>query len=189
VGDLDEIGYRGSSNYEKVGYSVSAAGDVNNDGFNDFLVGREDQTSSDQGLAYLVFGGTLPAGGSMQSAADVVFTGETDACPCTVAGVGDLNGDLIDDFVVGVSGSDVNGTDSGSVYLFYGSSSWSNPRTLSSANVIFRGAAGDRAGASVSPAGDLNNDGYDDFLIGAPGFDSSGMIDAGRVFVMFGFRR
>lgn len=187
---LGAVSWRGDNNGELVGSSIASAGDVNGDGINDFLIGRGVQSSTTQGEAYLVLGGIIPSSGSPDSAADARFLGDDFACPCVVAGVGDINNDSISDFAVGVSRSDLGGTDSGAVYLYYGdeSLSWSGTFDLVNADVIFVGAPGEQAGSSIAGGGDFNGDGLEDMLIGAPSYDSSTNTDAGRAFVFFGFK-
>ncbi len=192
---LDELGavsFRGRGAYEYVGYDLASAGDVNGDGFDDYLISRKTRTEDTQGVAYLFLGGsTLPDGGAIQQSADAYFmTQESSVCPCTVAGIGDIDGDGYDDIAIGLSQSDVGGTDSGAVYVFYGDNAgWAGQISLDDADVLLEGAPGDMAGSSLDTAGDLNGDGYDDFVIGAPGYDEDSALDAGRVFVMFGFPR
>ena len=93
----------------------------------------------------------------------------------SVSNAGDVNGDGFDDVIVGAFGADPNGENSGSSYVVFGKdSSFNDPIDLSSldGNNGFRldgVAAGDQLGISVSSAGDVNGDGFDDVIIGASG--------------------
>ena len=90
--------------------------------------------------------------------------------------IGDINGDGFDDFAVGAPGADVGGTNVGAVHVYFGSSSQVPaqpfaPESLNGSNgFVVRGATSgfNALGAAVSAAGDFNNDGIDDFAIGAP---------------------
>lgn len=108
-----------------------------------------------------------------------------------VASLGDLNGDGIDDYALGAPFRDSNGrTDAGTVYVVYGSDSDStiDLAALGTGGYLIDGAApGDRAGTAVAPAGDVNGDGLDDLLVGAPqGQVLSGIGLPPKVYVIFG---
>lgn len=185
---LGAIAWRGDTNDELIGYSVANAGDVNGDGLSDFLIGRGLQSTTTQGQAYLVLGGIIPPAGNPQSAADAWFLGDSYGCPCSVAGVGDINGDTFDDVAIGVTKSDMGGTDSGAVYLFYGAETgFAGALDLNAADVVFYGSAGEQAGIGLGGGVDVNKDGFDDLVIGSPLYDAGSNTDAGRVFVFFGF--
>jgi hypothetical protein len=106
-----------------------------------------------------------------------VFTGEAagDSLGYSVSGAGDVNNDGYDDLIVGAPRSDVGGTDAGQAYVYSGQTGailWT-----------FTGeASGDEFGYSVSAAGDVNNDGYDDVIVGAPHKEAAGG-NAGRAYV------
>ncbi|WP_204150548.1 integrin alpha, partial [Leptolyngbya sp. CCY15150] len=92
---------------------------------------------------------------------------------------GDINGDGVDDLIIGAPFADSNGFDSGSSYVVFGGGDFSIPLNLStlSGSNGFRlvgGAQFDRFGFSVSSAGDVNGDGVDDLIIGAPSADPNG---------------
>ncbi|MGE4069570.1 MAG: integrin alpha [Lysobacterales bacterium] len=90
--------------------------------------------------------------------------------------IGDINGDGFDDFAVGAPGVDVGAANAGAVYVYFGSGSQSAPAAMApeslngSNGFIVRGATSgfNALGVAVSAAGDFNNDGIDDFAIGAP---------------------
>jgi hypothetical protein len=98
--------------------------------------------------------------------------------------VGNINGDQFDDIIVGAPGNDSIGEDSGIVYVFYGSR---NPAPLdldpNNAHVFITGnESGDRFGWDVASAGDVNNDGYDDIIIGSPGYNNN----TGNSYIFYG---
>ena len=120
-----------------------------------------------------------------------VELGKQDGLVMTAAG--DINGDGIADAIMGAPTADPNGlTDAGSSYVIFGNGSgFSTPfdlTTLDGTNgfVINGVAAGDQSGYAVSAAGDVNGDGIDDLIIGAPYADPNGNADAGESYVVFG---
>lgn len=172
-----------------LGSSVASAGDVNNDGLNDIIVGEP--MGESPGRAYVFFG--RPAGEPAQSLttgdADMAFTGEAllDGFGLSVSGAGDVDGDGFDDLIVGAPGNDAAfagpDADAGAAYIYSGATG--EPL------MIVRGHAPTwRAGWSVSGAGDMNNDGYADIILGAPGDvteDAEGnLVGASRAYVFFG---
>jgi len=105
---------------------VGGAGDVNGDGFTDFLIGAyyNDEGGADAGQTYLIFGRAL--GWAMRtdlSNADASFIGEAadDLSGVGVGGAGDVNSDGLDDFLIGAFLNDEGGVDAGQSYLFFGS--------------------------------------------------------------------
>ncbi len=168
---------------------VSAAGDVNGDGYADFLIAApgNDESAADAGQVYLFLG--KDAGWVQDlslSAADASFLGEqaSDAAGSSVAGVGDVNGDGFDDFLIGAPSNGEAGAGAGQAYLIFGrASGWARDVSLSTADASFWGEnLGDSAGFDVAPAGDVNGDGLADFLIAAPTYGGS----AGKVYLILG---
>ncbi len=190
----------GEANDDASGTSVSAAGDINGDGIDDLIVGapNADPYGSYSGRAYVVFGsdGGLPHPFDLDSINGLngfVLNGESnfDYAGRSVSAAGDINGDGIDDLIIGASNAESNGIDSGRSYVVFGSDAGlPNPFNLSAINglngfVLNGEAAKDASGRSVAAAGDINGDGIDDLIIGAPNADSN-HIDSGRSYVVFG---
>ena len=109
----------------------------------------------------------------------------------SVSAAGDINVDGMDDLIIGASLADPNGEGSGASYVVFGSDqAWASALSLSSLNgangfVINGVDAGDESGTSVSAAGDINGDNFDDLMIGAPLADPNG-DDSGASYVVFG---
>lgn len=103
-----------------------------------------------------------------------------------LAGVGDVNGDGHDDFAVGAY--DTGFLDpAGRVYLVYGTAHGLPLTATLGADVVLTGnQSGDSTGTSVAGAGDVNGDGFDDLLIGAPRWDKGVEFDAGRAYLVYG---
>ena len=162
-----------ASNY--FGNSVSSAGDVNGDGYDDIIVGAP-QYNSFTGRAYIFFGAE-----SMDNIADVTFTGDTinSILGRSASSAGDVNGDGYADVIIGgqVVGQ-LFEPDTGKAYVYFGGASMNNIP-----DVILRGAsAGDYFGDAVSSAGDVNGDGYSDVIVGAWVHNSN----TGRVHIFYG---
>ncbi len=181
------------------GGSVSNAGDINGDGIDDLLIGGtgpDPNGNNNAGETYLVYGksGASALSGTFDLAnADVTFNGidVSDFAGRAVSNAGDVNGDGIDDLIIGASGADGTGNDdAGEAYLVYGksgASALSGTFDLANADVIFTGIDDeDFAGRAVSNAGDVNGDGIDDLLIGAYLAHANGNIDSGETYLIYG---
>ncbi len=183
----------GESKNNWAGYSVAGAGDVNQDGYDDFLIGapRNGEIGIYAGKAYLILG--KESGWSLDTSlsnADASFLAEDayDLAGFSLSGAGDVNNDGFDDFLITALGDDSGGgSEAGKVYLFFGKSSgWSNGTSLAQADASFVGEYPfDRAGQGLSGLGDVNQDEYDDFAIGAPGADDGGNA-AGKIYIVLG---
>jgi Ca2+-binding RTX toxin-like protein len=173
----------GEGGGDLAGFSVSSAGDINGDGYDDFIVGAKYADTSgvnNTGAAYLVFGsaGGFPANlelSSLDGTNGFRLSGAVfwDLAGASVSAAGDVNGDGYDDFIVGAYQFDYVGGAAGASYVVFGKASgFAANLNLSSIDGTngFRltGKTGAQfSGWSVASAGDVNGDGYDDVIIGA----------------------
>ena len=166
--------FNGFASGDIYGWSVSSAGDVNGDGYDDIIIGAPQNgfAGTYAGRAYIYYGGI-----NVNSVADVILTGEAanNFFGYSVAAAGDVNSDGYSDVLVGAYGYN---TYTGRSYIYYGGAVMNN-----SPDVIMTGEnANDQFGYSVSEAGDVNGDGYRDLLIGANGNNSS----TGSAYIFYG---
>ena len=202
----------GIDRYDYSGGSVSSAGDVNGDGIDDIIIGAMFADGEDDGgyyfpysvgESYVVFGSASGFDASLDLSTldgtngfSIQGIGRQDYFGASVSSAGDVNGDGIDDLIIG--STEYNGTyDSpsavtGRSYVVFGSDTGFDANldltTLDGSNgfVLAGVSHRDRFGYSVSSAGDVNGDGIDDLIVGAIDADGPGPEDAGESYVIFG---
>ena len=165
------------------GRAVASAGDVTGDGLADVLISSLGAWAT-AGTVYLftsqtlVGGGTYPVGSAwmtLEGVANGDLAGDS-------LGSGDVDGDGIDDLFVGVPMHDGAAADVGAAGLLYGVGLAGGVQSLAGAfDEVFRDdLGGDESGRSLAADGDVNGDGQDDLIVGAPGFDGG----AGRAVLL-----
>ncbi|MDB9438435.1 DUF4114 domain-containing protein [Dolichospermum lemmermannii CS-548] len=189
---------KGNQSGDNVGWAVSSAGDFNGDGVKDLLIGAthpSDDGTANKGEAYIIFG---KKDGDFASTVDIlaIISDNPNNLGYSVSDAGDINGDKIDDIILGAPSANTNGDNSGSSFVIYGRKTDStNPLTSNIINVsnlnssdgfTINGQAGDQSGFSVSKAGDINGDGIGDLIIGAKDGNPNDKESAGRSYVVFG---
>ena len=181
--DATFVGQQG----DEAGYAVSGAGDMDGDGTADVAIGApagSDAKGTVTGVTYVVLG---PVSGTNDLAfADAVLVGEStyDFVGVSVSAAGDVDADGQDDLLIGARNNWSSDYAAGAAYLVLG------PVTgtvdLAAADAKLSGQfEEDYAGEPVSGAGDVDADGHDDLLVGAPLNDSSGR-DSGAAYLVLG---
>ncbi len=177
----------------QMGYSVSSAGDVNGDGFSDVIVGAPlyDNGQTDEGAVFVYYGSSnglnTSAAWSVEGNQTLsVFSGTyiftSTGFGTSVSEAGDVNNDGYGDVIIGAPFFTNGNNGEGKVFLYYGSATglpalpnWTYEPNVDSA----------LAGFSVSTAGDINNDGFSDVIIGEPGY-ANGQVKEGAALIFHG---
>jgi Ca2+-binding RTX toxin-like protein len=194
TGDISVSGLNGSNGFKLhgeghqnySGASVASAGDVNGDGFADLIIGSPGRHTG--GAAYVVFGkasgfaadidlGSLDGSNGFKIV-DLALGGILGS---SVSSAGDVNGDGFADVIVGAPGESASFVVFGKASGFAGLIDASG---LDGTDGFKLTAAA--SGGSVASAGDVNNDGFADLIIGAPNTNVDANIDAGVSYVVFG---
>jgi len=200
----------GAAFHDRAGWSVASAGDFNGDGIADVIIGAiEVDTEGVKhgeavGASYVVFGKT----GGFDSNINVSNLDGTDGFKLSgganpsynigmsVASAGDINGDGYDDLIIGAPTAQAHGIGTGASYVvfgraggFAGGGEFRLPAVNGRNGFKITGVSvHDKSGYSVASAGDVNGDGFDDLIIGAPGADQPGVgfSTGGAAYVVFG---
>ncbi len=209
LNELGESGFRidGIARYDWTGYSVAGAGDVNDDGRDDVIVGAPfagfEQPYAGYGSAYVVFGkgstDSVNLDGLDEGGFRIDSAAMYDTAGWSVSGAGDVNDDGLDDVIVGANGADNNDRpQSGSAYVIFGrrdddgTVEHEDAEGVDLAGMEERGfridgaAGGDIAGFSVARAGDVNDDGLDDVIVGSPRAGNNDRPLSGSAYVIYG---
>jgi hypothetical protein len=163
------------------GAAVNTAGDVNNDGYDDVIIGApySDNGQTNEGNVNVFYG-------SSDSQGNEFWGMEIDQAEANfgsaVSTAGDVNNDGYDDVIIGAPFFDNGQTNEGRAYVYHGSASGLSETPAWTAEADQANAS---FGAAVSTAGDVNHDGYDDVIVGAPNFDN-GQTNEGRAYVYYG---
>ena len=197
----------GESGSDLSGYSISLAGDFNGDGIDDLIIGAYGADSNGKyqnGASYVVFGNNDDDAfaatmnlSELNGSNGFRINGEStgDNSGKSVSSAGDFNGDGYDDIIIGAPmANSNNGYDSGAIYVVFGKERGFDA-TIELSDIVasdgrdgFRingESAGDRSGYSVSSAGDVNHDGYDDLIIGKGWVDPNG-DRSGSSYIVYG---
>ena len=191
----------GINSGDRIGYAVSGGGDINGDGFDDAIIGAPNDNginvSNREGASYILFGNQSVFQPEI-SLADldgrngfrIVGAVARNYSGFSVSNAGDVNGDGFSDILIGADNVNVLGEPT---YLIYGNANGFAPEidlgTLDGVNgfvIINQSADQERPGRSVAGIGDINGDGFDDLLMGAPYADPGGKNAAGEAHVIFG---
>jgi Ca2+-binding RTX toxin-like protein len=189
----------GIDQYDQSGMSVSTAGDVNGDGIDDIMIGAYGANPDGApytGETYVVFGKDTAFDAAIDLAGldgsnGFVLNGidQYDSSGISVSSAGDVNGDGIDDILIGAYGAGPDGAPyTGETYVVFGKDTGFDAAIdlsdLDGSNgFVLNGIdQRDSSGISVSSAGDVNGDGIDDIMIGAPRADPDGARDAGETY-------
>jgi hypothetical protein len=172
-----------------------AAGDFNNDGTDDLVIGTPGQDftgAANAGMVVVYYGsatGLRASGAQLWQQSQAGESDEADDQFGASLAPGDFNGDSHDDLAIGVPGENIDGaTDAGLTVVYYGSATGlqaSGAQLWDQSQAGTSNDAGDLFGAALA-SGNFDGDPHDDLAIGVPGEDISGATDAGQAVVYYG---
>ncbi|MAA79025.1 MAG: hypothetical protein CL916_07165, partial [Deltaproteobacteria bacterium] len=173
-----------------IGWSLASTSDMDGDGNAELLIGADgvDYGSFSGGMAYLIFSQTLSSQNRFNiEIADRKFVGDQ-----ALANAGqavesqDMDGDGIDEIIIGADGGDQGSENGGAIYINYGSNLQAQDLRLSNSDItLYTKTPFSEAGSSLASGGDCNGDGYQDLLIGAPSPEPT-RIDSSAFLVLGG---
>lgn len=179
---------------DNFGSGVSNIGDLNNDGIPDLAVGAkgDDDGGADKGAVYILFMNAAGGASSFQKISET--SGGLGALPngcafgSSVAGLGDMNNDGVEDIVVGAPLDDDGGTDRGAAWVLFmntnGTVASRQKISDTQGNFVYGLNDGDQMGYTVSSGYDLDGDGVNEIITGSPYGDDAG-TDKGEAYVFF----
>ncbi len=171
----------GTLPFHQLGDALDGKGDINGDGKDDVLIGSplKDQL-------FVIFGSTSGWGTltPVTQLAQTIASSQTVQFSRSISHVGDINGDGIDDLLVGAPQASSSGSDHrGKAYVYFGRISWTGIDDATDADIVFTGVSdNDQAGSCVAILPDINGDGIDDLAIGSAAANGQ----SGRVYLFFG---
>ncbi|MBK8285726.1 MAG: FG-GAP repeat protein [Ahniella sp.] len=176
-----DIVRNGGQSGAEFGTRIASAGDINNDGVDDLVVGafRFDSNGlTDNGGAFVYLGPGF-------TTSTFLSTNQAGAgFGAGVGGAGDVNLDGFDDVVIGVPGFDgTAGNNSGAAFVYFGGVGALDPTVDAT---IMGPNSSANMGAAVRGVGDVNNDGIDDLAVGVPRYNPGGQSDRGGAFIYYG---
>lgn len=163
------------------GMSMGSAGDVNGDGYGDVIIGAFGFTSNtgNEGAAYVYYG--APAGVVTGTRTFLTCDKPSAAFGTNVSFAGDLNGDGYSDILVGAPGYSNGQSAEGAIFVYLGSAAGLN----TSPGLLFESNKANAGLGVVSGAGDINGDGFSDFVAGAGGY-TNGQAKEGALYIFYG---
>jgi len=180
------------TNFDAFGKSVANIGDLNGDGVSDIASGGNDEGGTASGEIHIMF---MNTDGSINSTALEINSSTPngpvlnfiDAFGSSIANIGDLDGDGVQDLAVGATSDDGTGSDRGAVHILFMNTDGSVKSTVEINDSTANGPVlddNDEFGKSVANIGDLNGDGVSDIVVGTD-FDDGGGNGRGTLHIMF----
>ena len=186
----------GSAAYQAVGGSVDGLGDLDGDGYDEFFITSSDSLGDNGTLTHIFQGQATPYATLTIDDADLAIGGPSiepkpdgfyGSFGTVVRAGGDINGDGYQDILFGQAPGFYN-TFTGRVAVQYGSATGFEGGLIDNPDTLILGEgeeARNNTGFAIDGAGDVDNDGFDDVLIGA-NYERAGGTNAGAAYLVYG---